>query len=833
MTGGPYGIIGSASGLSYTDSGLVNGAAYYYVVASSNVNGTGTTSVEATATPSAALPPAPTGLTATTGGGQVALSWNASAGATSYVVLRSGTSGGPYTVIASGVTVTSDSDTGVATGVTYYYVVAASNGSGTGAYSNQVSTALSAQSLTWTGTASSAWDFGTGNWTSGGAAALYTDGANVTFPDGAATGSVVISSTVSPGSVTFSNTSLAYTLNSSGGGIAGTTGLAETGAGTLTMNGSNNYSGTTTIASGAELVAGGNNALQNTTLDFSNGALSFAAATTAPVLGGLEGTNAAQSIALTSPAGPVALTVGGNNSSTTYTGSLSGAGSVTKAGTGTLTLGNANYTGNTIVNDAGTLGISGGSMGSSSSTIYVGPATAPASNAGPPVLNITGGTVAAVAMNVGEAGNETGASLLISGGTANFTTTLLGGNPAGGNAGNTGGSITITGGAVALGSAYIGRGQGGTAKGLVIDGAGAVVTATLLNVSSNAGVNHEADLNVQAGSLTIGNSSSTGAFEVGTAPTDGNNVIDVTGGTLTYAGADGVQLGSESYMTLAGGTANLSGITVNSSTGGNGVSELVMTGGTLYLGAAGLAVITPGATVFAQLGTGTLGASANWTSSAPITLTGNTTFQTADASGVAHNITLAGALSGGGGLTVTGGGTLTLAGHDTYTGATNIFSGILEITGSDSISSSLTVASGAVCYVAGGSLSISGGITNNGIFKTSGSASLSLTGAFINNGVLDLINGPQTLPPNFTNNGTVLTASSVQVQQLAINGSNFTLTVQGYAEHTYQLQRTTSLAAPVTWINVGPAQTGMGSPLTFTDTGATTPQGFYQVQVLP
>jgi autotransporter-associated beta strand protein len=309
----------------------------------------------------------------------------------------------------------------------------------------------------------------------------------------------------------------------------------------------------------------------------------------------------------------------------------------------------------------------------------------------------------------------------------------------------------------------------------------------------------------------------------------------MTGGTLTYAGADGLQLGSESFMTLAGGTAYLSGMTVNSATGGNGVSELAVTGGTLYLGAAGLAVNTPGATVFAQFGTGTVGASADWASSAPITLTpaGNTTFQTADASGAAHNITLNGALSGGGGLTVTGAGTLILAGHDTYTGATNVLSGILEITGSDSNSSSLSIANAAVCYLAGGSLSISGGITNNGIFKTSGSALLSLTGAFINNGVLDLINGPQTLPANFTNNGAVLTASSVQVQQLAKSGSTLTLTVQGYPQHTYQLQHTASLAAPVTWTNVGAAQAGMGLPLTFTDPAATGTAGFYQVLVAP
>jgi len=67
-----------------------------------------------------------------------------------------------------------------------------------------------------------------------------------------------------------------------------------------------------------------------------------------------------------------------------------------------------------------------------------------------------------------------------------------------------------------------------------------------------------------------------------------------------------------------------------------------------------------------------------------------------------------------------------------------------------------------------------------------------------------------------------------------MSGSNFMLTIQGYAQHTYQLQRAASLTAPVTWTNVGAAQTGNGSTLFFTDTGgASGTQGFYKVQVSP
>jgi len=76
----------------------------------------------ATATATAPAPvAAPTGITAKPGKGQVALSWSASSGASSYNVKRSGTSGGPYALIVSTGS-TSYTDDGLASG-TYYYVV--------------------------------------------------------------------------------------------------------------------------------------------------------------------------------------------------------------------------------------------------------------------------------------------------------------------------------------------------------------------------------------------------------------------------------------------------------------------------------------------------------------------------------------------------------------------------------------------------------------------------------------------------------------------------------------------------------------------------------------
>lgn len=86
------------------------------------------------------LPAAPVGLTATKGNKQVTLKWNAAAGATSYNVYR-GTSPGAEgtTPIATRITSTSYTNTGLTNGKTYYYEVAAVNSAGTSLLSNEAS----------------------------------------------------------------------------------------------------------------------------------------------------------------------------------------------------------------------------------------------------------------------------------------------------------------------------------------------------------------------------------------------------------------------------------------------------------------------------------------------------------------------------------------------------------------------------------------------------------------------------------------------------------------------------------------------------------------------
>ena len=136
MTGGPYTAISTAqTGTTYTDTAVTAGTTYFYVVTATNNYGTGPNSNEASATP--APPAAPTALTAFNGNNSVSLTWTASAVTSTYNVLRSLVSGGPYTAIATGLTTTSYTDTTVTNGTTYYYVVTATNAFGTSPNSNE------------------------------------------------------------------------------------------------------------------------------------------------------------------------------------------------------------------------------------------------------------------------------------------------------------------------------------------------------------------------------------------------------------------------------------------------------------------------------------------------------------------------------------------------------------------------------------------------------------------------------------------------------------------------------------------------------------------------
>ncbi|NJN06320.1 MAG: carbohydrate-binding protein [Rhodobacteraceae bacterium] len=87
------------------------------------------------------VPPLPVGLSATPNTAtQTILNWTAAAGAGSYELWRATVNGGPYTMVASGVTNTTFTNAGLTAGTGYYYVLRAVYAEVTSPYSTEIRT---------------------------------------------------------------------------------------------------------------------------------------------------------------------------------------------------------------------------------------------------------------------------------------------------------------------------------------------------------------------------------------------------------------------------------------------------------------------------------------------------------------------------------------------------------------------------------------------------------------------------------------------------------------------------------------------------------------------
>lgn len=196
-------------------------------------------------------------------------------------------------------------------------------------------------------------------------------------------------------------------------------------------------------------------------------------------------------------------------------------------------------------------------------------------------------------------------------------------------------------------------------------GSGALSANALIAVPNNDTSANQANIYVNGGTFTIGNSSYAAQIQLmggGSSATE-HGILSQSGGTILAYG--GIVFG-ENGGTYSGGTA-----------------AVTNSGGSLYLGANGF-LLDSGhpATNAITLSGGTIGALANWTSMIPMTLAtlnGNITFQCADNNNTPYNISLSGPLTGSGGLNVTGGGTLTLSGTNLYTGSTTVSNGTLAL----------------------------------------------------------------------------------------------------------------------------------------------------------
>ena len=351
---------------------------------------------------------------------------------------------------------------------------------------------------------------------------------------------------------------------------------------------------------------------------------------------------------------------------------------VVKLGTGTLVLDAANtYTGGTAVL-VGTLNLA--STGSiSGSNVTVNPSA---------TFSNTGGT-AAFSSTV----NPTGGTFSQSSGTTTTPTVTTSGSGDFGLIRITGGSFTAST-SISLGRSFNSTTvptlaaplAAPTTTGLYINGPTAAVSAATLTVGT---ANSSSSTRVDDGSLTV-----TGAVTVGkTTSTSRWDVLQVNGGTFTAADTtNGIVLApnngtnkNNAELYLSGGTTTAGKIAFGAGTDtvtGNGLLFLETHGrhSTLYVGTGGIVKATTIGTYTATIGltSGTLGAAADWSSSLNMTLGTNPTIKAADSADVAHNITLSGVLSGTG-FTKTGAGTLTLTAPNTYTGATTVSAGTLSL----------------------------------------------------------------------------------------------------------------------------------------------------------
>ncbi|MFZ5874913.1 MAG: hypothetical protein ACOYXU_00760, partial [Nitrospirota bacterium] len=152
-TGGPYTLVTTIANnttATYTDTGLINGTTYYYVVRGFDGTQESVNSNEASAAPVDNLAPAaPTAVSAADtpadNGGAITVLWTVSAATdvTQQRVYRSLTTGGPYTLITTIVnnTTATYTDTGLTNGTTYFYVVRAFDATQESANSNESSAA--------------------------------------------------------------------------------------------------------------------------------------------------------------------------------------------------------------------------------------------------------------------------------------------------------------------------------------------------------------------------------------------------------------------------------------------------------------------------------------------------------------------------------------------------------------------------------------------------------------------------------------------------------------------------------------------------------------------
>lgn len=221
----------------------------------------------------------------------------------------------------------------------------------------------------WSGEVSAVWDESTTNFSGLSFSSVKALTNNVAFSDTSESGAAVTNSniTLAAGGVNGTNfgvnvnaSTVGYTFTGADAiGLTGSIRLSKSGAGSLTLGGTNTFTGATTLTGGT-LTLAHSGALQASPLTITGGTLAFNGITSTSFIS-LAGN---QPLVLTNTsAAAVDLSVGAANTSTTYSGAISGAGSLTKIGTGKLTLSGANTHAGGTIGNGGKLSLLGSHTG--------------------------------------------------------------------------------------------------------------------------------------------------------------------------------------------------------------------------------------------------------------------------------------------------------------------------------------------------------------------------------------------------------------------------------------------------------------------------------------
>ena len=542
--------------------------------------------------------------------------------------------------------------------------------------------------------------------------------------------------------------------------------MTKTGTGTLTLAGSDTYSGGTTLSAG-QLNINHASALGTGTFTISGGTIGNTSGTAITLsTNNAQNWNSDFTFAGTNDlnlgAGAVTMsssrTVTVSSNVLTVGGAISGAGdSLTKAGTGMLTLaGSDTYSGPTTIS-AGTLQIgAGGAAGSINNTTGVTdnatlasavPIVQPSAS---PSAATAASPCSAPARSSSEARTPTAAAPPSAAAPCNWATPPHSARPAAPRP-SPAASSTCT----------------ATASASRLSGAGTV------NNLSGAGTY----------TLTVGNGNANSSFAAPSRTPSARSRLTKTGtGTLTLAGSDTYsggttlsagQLNIDHASALGTGTFTISGGAIGNTSG----SAITLSTNNAQNWNSGF--------TFAGTNDLNLGAGAvTMSSSRTVTVSSNT-------------LTVGGAISGSGdSLTKAGAGTLTLAGSDTYSGGTTLSAGQLNIN--------------AASALATGTFTISGGTIGN----TSGTAiTLSTNNAqnwnsdFTFAGTNDLNLGTGAVTMSSSRTVTVASNNLTVAGVISDSGSGYSLTKAGAGVLT--LAGSSTYTGPTT-ISGGTLQIGAG-----------------------